>query len=56
MESGTSVKVAVRIRPLSSEESNADGTLCINTVPGMPQVEKDHHILLESIIAMVHSQ
>jgi hypothetical protein len=38
MESGTSVKVAVRIRPLSSEESNSDGTLCINTVPGMPQV------------------
>jgi hypothetical protein len=38
MDSGTCVKVAVRIRPLSSEDSNDDGTLCINTVPGVPQV------------------
>jgi hypothetical protein len=38
MDLGTCVKVAVRIRPLSSEDSNDDGTLCINTVPGVPQV------------------
>lgn len=38
MDCGTSVKVAVRIRPLSSEDSDDDGTLCINTVPGVPQV------------------
>lgn len=38
MESGTSVKVAVRIRPLSPEENQDDGTQCINTVAGMPQV------------------
>ena len=38
MDSGTSVKVAVRIRPLSSEETQDDGTLCINSVPGEPQV------------------
>ena len=56
MESGTSVKVAVRIRPLSSEESNSDGTLCINTVPGMPQVMKfsfAHNQYCKSLILMI---
>lgn len=38
MDSGTSVKVAVRIRPLSAEESAEDETLCINAVVGEPQV------------------
>ena len=47
MDSGTSVKVAVRIRPLSSEETQDDGTLCINSVPGEPQVT------LESIAIML---
>ena len=38
MDAGTSVKVAVRIRPLNSDEFLEDGQLCINTVPGVPQV------------------
>lgn len=38
MDSGTSVKVAVRIRPLSSDEAQEDETLCINMIPGEPQV------------------
>lgn len=35
---GTSVKVAVRIRPLGNEDSFEDAQLCINTVPGVAQV------------------
>lgn len=34
----TSVKVAVRIRPLSTGEIADDSSQCITTVPGEPQV------------------
>jgi kinesin family protein 4/21/27 len=34
----TSVKVAVRIRPLSVEEKSEDSALCIHIVEGEPQI------------------
>ena len=38
----TTVKVAVRIRPLSVEEKIEDGTLCVNVVPGEKQVSLEN--------------
>ena len=37
---GTSVKVAVRIRPLGTDDAFDEAQLCINTIPGVPQVRK----------------
>ena len=54
MDSGTSVKVAVRIRPLSSEETQDDGTLCINSVPGEPQVTLESiAFILDTIVITI---
>jgi hypothetical protein len=39
----TSVKVAVRIRPLNASEVADDSNLCITVVPGEPQVR--HYML-----------
>ena len=52
MDSGTSVKVAVRIRPLSSEETQDDGTLCINSVPGEPQVTLENIAIMSDLITI----
>ena len=52
MDSGTSVKVAVRIRPLSSEETEDDGTLCINSVPGEPQVTLENIAIMLDLITI----
>ena len=38
MQADTSVKVAVRIRPLSGDESANDETKCVEVVPGENQV------------------
>jgi len=38
MQSDTSVKVAVRIRPLSTEEAASDDSSCISHIPGENQV------------------
>lgn len=40
MDSSTSVKVAVRIKPLGPLESIEDAQHCINTVPGVAQVNE----------------
>lgn len=45
----TSVKVAVRIRPLIGEEvldDNNQSSLCINVVPGNPQVNSYIYIFV----------
>jgi hypothetical protein len=38
MQNDTSVKVAVRIRPLSDIEASSDDSLCIDIAPGGNQV------------------
>ena len=38
ISNGTSVKVAVRIRPLSGDEALDDNSTCVNVIPGAPQV------------------
>ena len=52
IDSGTSVKVAVRIRPLSPEEAQEDETLCINIIPGEPQVRPNHYNRTVRIITL----
>jgi hypothetical protein len=47
MDSSTSVKVAVRIKPLGPLESIEDAQHCINTVPGVAQVNE--HISVASV-------
>lgn len=37
----TTVKVAVRIRPLNDYEAVQDSSLCIDVVPGETQVSKE---------------
>lgn len=38
MDRDTSVKVAVRIRPLNSDELQQESSLCLDTVPNEQQV------------------
>jgi hypothetical protein len=49
----TSVKVAVRIRPLIGEEvldDNNQSSICINVVPGNPQVNIIYIIYINYIL------
>ena len=48
MDSSTSVKVAVRIKPLGPLESVEDVQHCINTVPGVAQVNEHHFVIIHT--------
>ena len=48
----SSVKVAVRIKPLTVDEASTDDTICINVVPGENQVK---YIPISSTLKLPYS-